>query len=319
MDGNILSTQLRDNLLLCSGLDSRFIATSHNKPIASGRLSFISLSDDLQLHICDYIEQQQASNCAEVSPSVNITLLLAGQVEFRVNSKYYHFDARFGPVAFANIVAQQEPFTRYFQTEQHVHKLTLSVSKSWLQERLDGHCEQLFQLSKVLTLPVSSSLLSLATQLQQVPISPNLTERLRCEGLAIQWLSSLLTELIADSHHHQAAYRLPPDSDIEAKKNRIVDLMNSGHSIEQVAKELAMSLSSLSRFFKRHFDTTPKQYIKLANLNKARHALLVEGLSIGEAAYLAHYDHTSNFIAAFKKHFGITPMQFVKMHRSDPN
>jgi AraC-like DNA-binding protein len=50
-------------------------------------------------------------------------------------------------------------------------------------------------------------------------------------------------------------------------------------------------------------------------MQQAKKALVIERLSIGEAAYIAGYNHTSNFIQAFKKTFALTPTEFIKRHR----
>ncbi|QUI62084.1 helix-turn-helix domain-containing protein [Pseudoalteromonas sp. A22] len=317
MEGNISNAELNNKLLLASGLNCRINGFDIEQLIAIGRLSFLPLSDDLQLHTCQCIEQQQTSSCAELQPSVNITVLLKGVVEFRVANKYYRFSAENAPQAFVNLITQPEPFTRYLQKHQEVEKVTLSVSPRWLVARLSQQYQSLFTTTKVIELPLQTKAISLSQQLLQTPKQPSLAERLECEGVVMQWLSCFLPRLIDSSNQSHVMYKQPFHSDIEVKKNKIIDLLSEGKSVEQVALELAMSLSSLQRFFKRSFNTTPKQYVKQSKLNKARHALLVEGLSIGEAAYLAHYDHVANFIAAFKKQFGVTPMQFVKAHRSD--
>ncbi|MBD1583971.1 helix-turn-helix domain-containing protein [Pseudoalteromonas sp. S16_S37] len=317
MEGNISSAQLNNQLLFASGLNSRTAVCDGSKLIAIGRLSFLPLSEHLQLHISQCIEQQQTSNCAELQESVNITVLLKGKIKFRVANKYYCFEVIDKPIAFANIVAQPEPFTRYIHSNQEVEKLTVSVSKAWVNARLQQQTDALFTSTKVVELPLSDKAIELTQQLMRTPSNPSLDQQLECEGSATQWLSCFFSYLVANNQARHAIYRLPPHSDIELRKNKIIDLLNHDKSVEQVSQELAMSVSSLQRFFKRWFNTTPKQYVKQNRLNKARHALLVEGLSIGEAAYLANYDHTANFIAAFKKQFGVTPMQFVKTHQHD--
>ncbi|WP_462170349.1 helix-turn-helix domain-containing protein [Pseudoalteromonas xiamenensis] len=314
MEGIISAEQLSDRLLVSNGIDSR-MALQHDTPIAVGRLSFIPLSEAVQLHLCRYVEQQKASNAALLSPSLNITVLLKGCVEFRVGNKFYHFDASQCPIAFANIIAVAEPFTRYLRNQQEIEKVTVSVSLPWFVDRFGNEDGQLLTTSKVIELPVTDETLEQTQHLLTTSNTLSKIQKLQCEGLAMQWLSALIQPMLSDNPSSQASYRLPPQEDVEVKKLKVVALLEAGHTVEDVAQQLAMSLSSLLRFFKTHFNATPKQYIKQHTLFKARHALLVDGLSIGEAAYLARYDHVGNFIAAFKKQFGVTPMQFIKQHR----
>lgn len=322
MEGTISAERLNTHLLLTNGSDTRITTplashaeTRPSSPMAEGRLSFIALSDDLQLHVCRYTEQQQASSHSLLPASINVTVLLKGCVEFRVGNKFYCFDATHAPVAFANIIAMPEPFTRYMQHNQTIEKVTVSVAQSWVNTRLGVLGEQLLASSKVLELPLDTASIEQTIALLATPTQPTLIDKLNSEGHAVLWLSTLLASLLAGNLPTQANYRLPPSSDTEVKKAELMTLLEQGLAVEDIARQLAMSVSSLQRFFKRHFNTSPKQYLKQHTLFKARHALLVEGLSIGEAAYLAHYDHVGNFIAAFKKQFGVTPMQFVKQHR----
>jgi AraC-like DNA-binding protein len=60
---------------------------------------------------------------------------------------------------------------------------------------------------------------------------------------------------------------------------------------------------------------TVNEYVRLRRLDMAKTALMVEGLSIGEEAYIAGYNHSSNFIAAFKRQFAMTPSELLRSHR----
>ncbi|CCQ10014.1 Transcriptional regulator, VCA0231 ortholog [Pseudoalteromonas luteoviolacea B = ATCC 29581] len=318
MEGVISNRQLSDTLLTASGLDCRS-TLKDNSPIAVGRLSFTTLNDDIQLHVSRYIEQKQSSNCTMLSPSVNITVLLRGVLEFRIGMKFYRFDASAEPIAFANIIAEPETFTRYLNRDQHIEKLTVSVTPTWVRSRFGQQVEYNLALNKVLALPLREESLTLSqTLLSAYPLTTP-AKRIRCEGLTVQWLSSMLTSLFHDNLVQTAHYRLPSKEDVEVKKHKIMTLLEQDFSLEEIASQLAMSLSSLLRFFKTHFNSTPKQYIKQHRLLKARHALLIQGLSIGEAAYLAKYNHVGNFIAAFKRQFDVTPMQLIKQHRRVSN
>lgn len=55
-------------------------------------------------------------------------------------------------------------------------------------------------------------------------------------------------------------------------------------------------------------------YMRQRSLEGARSAMMQEGLSLGEAAYLAGYKYPSNFVTAFRKQFPITPSELMKSH-----
>ncbi len=319
MEGNITSTQLSEHLLVRTGTCCRHGGGAQEQAVVSGRLSFIPLTDELQLHICHCVEQQQLSQSCQLPPSLNITVLLAGSVAFRVGEKYYQFHAQTQPLAFANIIAQPQPFSRYLHQHQEVKKVTLSVCHDYLKKRMTAAQFALFNSTRVTELALDEEVLLLTQQLLNAPSQADMLTRLHSESLATKWLAKFLPELMQKKPTQHAHYRLPPNTNIEHKKSRIMDLLTSDTPLEDIAAELAMSLSSLQRFFRQQFNTTPKRYLQQHKLNRARHALLIEGLSVGEAAYLAGYHHIGNFSSAFKKQFGITPVQFVAMHRHENN
>ena len=86
-------------------------------------------------------------------------------------------------------------------------------------------------------------------------------------------------------------------------------------SLEEIANTIGLSISTLQRRFKKDYGTTVVDYIRQKRLEKARTAIAINGLSIGEAAYQAGYNHSSNFITAFKKRFNITPASLLKSHQ----
>jgi AraC-like DNA-binding protein len=59
---------------------------------------------------------------------------------------------------------------------------------------------------------------------------------------------------------------------------------------------------------------SPLNYATRRSLESARAELLGGKHSIGEIAWLAGYQHTSNFCSAFKRSFGVTPRQFQAAH-----
>lgn len=77
--------------------------------------------------------------------------------------------------------------------------------------------------------------------------------------------------------------------------------------LNQVASDMGMSVSNLQRVFRASYGQTIGEYIRQRRLEIARDAIVRERKSIGEAAYLAGYLHTSNFTNAFKRLFGVPP------------
>lgn len=78
-------------------------------------------------------------------------------------------------------------------------------------------------------------------------------------------------------------------------------------SLADIATHAGLSVSTLQRQFKAHHHQTVAHYIRARKLDRARKALFHKEMSIGEAAFQAGYNHTSNFVTAYKRAFGVTP------------
>jgi len=102
---------------------------------------------------------------------------------------------------------------------------------------------------------------------------------------------------------------------IKQKLRALIDqYINSDCSVSDIALANNMSVSTLQRRCKNTFNMTVNEYIRLRRLDRAKTAITVQGLSIGQAAYRAGYNHSSNFIAAFKKQYAVTPAELMKVH-----
>lgn len=103
---------------------------------------------------------------------------------------------------------------------------------------------------------------------------------------------------------------------IQQVKKTISSNISNPLSLEQLAKSHNISISTLQRRFKASCDTTVNEYIRVSRLEFSKEAITTEGKSIGEAAYMAGYNHSSNFITAFKKQFNITPKELIQKYNN---
>jgi AraC-like DNA-binding protein len=78
-------------------------------------------------------------------------------------------------------------------------------------------------------------------------------------------------------------------------------------SIAELARHAGVSRRSFNTQFRRAFGVTAFDYLRTRRLETAREAIVAQGLSVNEAAYLAGYSNPANFATAFRKHFGHAP------------
>src|SRR6266550_2277215 len=85
--------------------------------------------------------------------------------------------------------------------------------------------------------------------------------------------------------------------------------------IEQMARELGMSVSVLHHHFKAVTAMNPSQFQKRLRLLEARRLLLGENLDAASAAYRVGYHDASHFNREYKSLFGVPPMRDVQRLR----
>ncbi len=82
-------------------------------------------------------------------------------------------------------------------------------------------------------------------------------------------------------------------------------------SIEDLARELGMSVSRLHHHFKAVTAMSPLQFQKHLRLQEARRLMLDEDLDAAHAAYRVGYQDASHFNREYKSLFGVPPMRDV--------
>jgi AraC-like DNA-binding protein len=85
--------------------------------------------------------------------------------------------------------------------------------------------------------------------------------------------------------------------------------------IEDMARELGMSVSGFHAHFKAVTAMSPLQFQKQLRLQEARRLMISENLDAGEAGYRVGYDDASHFNREYKRHFGEPPARDVERLR----
>jgi len=85
--------------------------------------------------------------------------------------------------------------------------------------------------------------------------------------------------------------------------------------IEELARELGMSVSGFHHHFKAVTAMSPLQFQKRLRLQEARRLMLGEDLDAASAAYRVGYHDASHFNREYKNLFGVPPMRDVQRLR----
>ena len=83
----------------------------------------------------------------------------------------------------------------------------------------------------------------------------------------------------------------------------------------EIAKSIGISEVYLRKLFNTHCNTSPKQYILNARINKAKELLLTTPYSITAISEECGFSGVYHFSRAFKEHTGLTPSRFSAQNR----
>lgn len=97
------------------------------------------------------------------------------------------------------------------------------------------------------------------------------------------------------------------DKMVKVEKILIAHLQQPLPCINDIAREVALSASTLKRHFKLMFGKSIYEYYLEMKMDLAKRMLLEKPLSVNEVAAMLDYEKVSNFIGMFKKHHGFSP------------
>ncbi len=97
------------------------------------------------------------------------------------------------------------------------------------------------------------------------------------------------------------------DKMLEAKKIIVSHTLGALPGIDSIARQVALSPSTLKRHFKLMFQKSIYEYYLGQKMEMAMRMLQEKPLSVNEVASTMGYEKSSNFIEMFKKHFGVSP------------
>ncbi|MEJ1963080.1 MAG: AraC family transcriptional regulator [Gammaproteobacteria bacterium] len=89
--------------------------------------------------------------------------------------------------------------------------------------------------------------------------------------------------------------------------------------IEEVARDLNMSVSSLHHHFKAVTAMSPLQYQKQLRLQEARRLMLVQDVDAATAGHRVGYESPSQFGREYSRHFGAPPARDLRRLREQPS
>lgn len=87
------------------------------------------------------------------------------------------------------------------------------------------------------------------------------------------------------------------------------------HSVGTVARTSGLTRFHFIRLFKAVFGETPHQYRVRAQIDKAKHLLILTDLSITEVCMEVGFSSLGSFSTLFSRRAGMSPSEFQRRHR----
>ena len=89
--------------------------------------------------------------------------------------------------------------------------------------------------------------------------------------------------------------------------------------LQNIAQQVALSESTLKRYFKAIFGKSVYEYYLEKKMDFAKTLMMGKPISVNETAELLGYEKVSNFIDIFKKHHGFSPGSMKKRMYANVN
>lgn len=266
------------------------------------------LRSDLMLKYTEVlVTETLEQEYAEFEAGLRLVILLSGRSEIEFNSGLFELDASLKPQAAFLSLNRAEMGRKIFRKGQLQKELVIFLYPKWIIEsQLNLASYHHFkQHLKAYQIVLTQSMLKLIHDIvSEQEIQPfGLLEK---EGKLLALLANAFSQLTQ-------APRL--------KKDRVQQLTESldngkfdGWNLKQIAMYFHTNVTTLQNEFQHYHKTSIFAYLRRSKLEQA-YKLLLQGLTVTQAAEFAGYSNSENFSTAFKRTFGITPSQ-IKRNRA---
>ncbi|HVU56325.1 MAG TPA: AraC family transcriptional regulator [Puia sp.] len=196
------------------------------------------------------------------------------------------------------------------------HTIELLFSREWLYTHLAGMEEKILSISGALEEGGTASVIAETTQpaddhlLSEIefelhkPLFNLLTVRSR----ALMVMANIINRIPGDNAPRLPAREAPYIQTLRQVEQRLVECLEDMlPSQKQLAKEFAISESTLKRHFKAIYGKTIYEYYLQKKMELAKWLLQEKKISVSETAYMLGYEKVSAFITIFKKYHNVLP------------
>ena len=189
-----------------------------------------------------------------------------------------------------------------------VQLIDFNIASHFLRQQMG----ELISLPAILIDPCSSPINLAASKLFDISLQK------KPDPAELHSLSTLLvTDFLRKSFHGEVR-NTRSNKEFYHKKIMEAEAILQAHlqknlpRLDNIARQVALSESTLKRYFKVTFGKSVYEYYLEKKMDFAKHLIMGKPISINEAAEILGYEKVSNFIDIFKKHHGYSPGRMKK-------
>lgn len=304
-----------------------FISNDTDK--ISGLIGFIELNSGIHLHFSDTTELVDDTFEREAKASITISLLLEGEIQFSMNDISFSLGSKSNGSknkAYGNMWSLTEPvkFSRKFKRGHKVKKIIITINHDWLADM--GLAKTLPHLSLGLDKNLnnfasthlecrnwtpSKRAIQVAQEIIHPPHKAECMRKMMREFRALE-----LVTIAFESFSTNPVEKTPSDISDNCRLIKVHSYIEKNLfrelTLDEIAKNVGFSVSSLQRHFKATYGATVVDYIRHRKLNYAKEMMEENNISITEVAHMVGYSTPSSFTTAFKRTFGYSPNSIAR-------
>ncbi len=281
-----------------------------------GQINNVKCPSGITLHATDTIEAHDLCAEWEMPAGVKIVLMLEGAIDVEFDSCRLSLGNSPQPRGHIWSSTKRTGVRRITRQGTHIRKIVLTLSPEWVstllgQEELpNDNLSRFVQTHKSYSeWQPSRHVVALAEQLINPQSAPTMLQNMLTDSKVIEIVREALSSIILPS---QTAPQFEPlATKVQTKARQVRDYIESNFaqnpSLETMSRELGMSIGAMQAAFKAAYSRTIADFSREVRLQRARQAIEHDGISVGEAAYMAGYSSAANFSTAFRRLFGLSP------------
>lgn len=286
--------------------------------LGSGTLQVITLDKGLYVRIwdCTFNHKIRLSRLADRAPTTEfLTLVYYLTPEAVTFENRNDKDIRVNKLWNTVFLSNNAEFNLDIHGGVPIKCFSICFTPEWIQSRVvsNGNIKEF--IDKILKAPSSAFFFESYNALEEKMIH-DIYASLDARHFGSLFIKSRVWTIINEFITKAAERRsllAPVHVDVYEERIRLVEsrliqcLDTSLPSTKKLAREFALSESTLKRSFKRKYGMSVSNYYLDKKMIYARQLIHEKNKTVTETAYILGYEKVSHFIAMFKKHIGCLP------------